>query len=82
MSNKSNKTFKRKEILKRSPSVVSTLGQQVERLQKNQDNADYLLGEVHSYVIIHKTEIEKEFYDWFMRNMSKYQVQLYQGDNK
>ena len=50
----------------------NSLGQQVERLQKRYDFANYILGEAHSYIITHRTEIEKEFYDWFMRNIDKY----------
>ena len=52
--------------------LVSPLGQQVERLQKDYDSADYILGEVHSYIIIHRTEIEKEFYDWFIKKIARY----------
>ncbi len=45
----------------------------VMKLGRQHGKADYILGEVHAYLIGNATRIEKEFFDWFMRHYEKYQ---------
>ncbi len=52
---------------------ISFLGEKIDQLQKKYVTADYLLQEINTYVITHKSEIGKEFFDWFLRNIEKYQ---------
>ncbi len=45
----------------------------VTKLGRQHGKADYILGEVHSYLIGNATRVDKEFFDWFMRQYQKYQ---------
>jgi hypothetical protein len=48
------------------------LAQQVEKLEEKQLAADYMLGEMVSYMMLDPGTVDKDHYKWVMRNFEKY----------
>ncbi len=48
------------------------LSKKIEMLENNYNKADYILGEVMSYILLHEKDIEKEFFEWASRNYADY----------
>ncbi len=49
------------------------LAQALDRICRKYSRADYILGEVQAHLVGNATRIDKEFFDWFIKQWAKYQ---------